>query len=380
MLNKSSRFYPFLIVAVLSGLAAGVCGEILTRTYIFKDYSIPYLSSDLDLSNLSNNRSNLIIRDAKKVVVNQDVKIEETLGSIRPALVGFFKVIASSSEENLKPDYYKLDEPMLSALMITADGWALASVPTDLKGDLNIKNLVAISSEKKIYKIDQVAEVKNLPGDLVFFHLAGSPNFPVKKIVPRSELALGQAVLAVKGFNSAFLSSLSSLQKTPAVLSSDSLNARLDLANNLNNKLENSFVFNLAGDLVAVVGADSVVVPAFAYNQYWQSLLKKAKISQPFLGVNYLDLSQIKTLDITLDKGAWLYPAATLPAIIKNSPAALAGLKEGDIITWVNNQEIRAGLDLADIIATFSPSEVITLTYLREGLEKEVEITLTELK
>ncbi|OQB43576.1 MAG: Serine protease Do-like HtrA [Parcubacteria group bacterium ADurb.Bin159] len=81
-----------------------------------------------------------------------------------------------------------------------------------------------------------------------------------------------------------------------------------------------------------------------------------------------------------MEKGAWLKSGENLPAIIKNSPAELAGLKEGDIISWINNQEINTYNDLANIISGFNPGDTINITYLRNGEEKIINVKLGEKK
>ncbi len=378
-MNKfKDRFGWLLFLSILCGLAAGLFGAALTSFYSQGDLFGVY--SDVNLADLNANRSNLIIRDAKKVVVNQDLKISETVNSLKPSLIGFFREIPTSSPESLKMGYYKLDEPSFSGLVITADGWVAASLPAEIKASLVVKDYVGISSERRIYQVDKVSEFKNLPGDLVFFHLVGATNLAVKKIVPRSELSLGQTALVIKDFDQAILTSWSAFQKTPAVSSSDSLNARLSLSDEPGPDLENSFVFNLAGDLVAVISSDREIVPAFSYNPYWQSFLKKTSVVQPYFGVNYLDLSVVKAPSLSLDKGAWLYPTTDEPAVVKGSPAQQAGFKAGDVITWVDNQEINASSDLADVLATHNPGDTVTITYLRAGVQGEAKVKLGELK
>jgi hypothetical protein len=377
--DKKHRLLPVIILAVLCGLVAGAAGEVITRVYIIKDFSVPYFNNEVNLASLNSNRSNLIIQDAKKVVVNQDVKVGETISSIRPSLVGVFKSLAASSQDS-DTKYYKLDEPLLVGLAVTADGWIAISAPAEFKKNFNVKNYVAITSDRKVYKIDKISDFDNLPGDLIFFHLEAASNLTVKKIVTRTDISLGQTVLAINDFSNVLLTSLSSFKKTPTVLSSDSLNTRFTLAGTPEDQFKNSFVFNLAGDLVAIIGEDKEIVPAFSYNSYWQSFFKTGSASQPVLGVNYLDLSATKSLSLNLEKGAWLHSSETLPAVVKNSPAASAGLLEGDVITWVNNQALDASNDLADIIASYNPGDSITLTYIRAGAEKEVVLKLGEEK
>jgi hypothetical protein len=378
-LKNNSRFSAVIAVAVLCGLAAGVLGEIVTRVYLLKDFSSPYLTSAVNIADLNSNRSNLIIQDAKKVVVNQDVKVAETLNSLRPTLVGVFKTLDSKTILDDSPEYYKLTAPLLVGLIITSDGWVVAPLSGEFKKEFNVKNYSAITGDRKIYQIDQIEQLSDFPGDLVLFHLAGAANLPVKKIVAQTDLAVGVSLLAINGLNEARPLNLSSFFRTATVLSSDSLNARFGLAGDLAD-LKNTFVFNLAGDLALFINAKQEIIPAFSYSPSWQSILNKKPVSRPYLGVNYLDLSQVKPLNISLEKGALLYPTPSTPAVLKNSPAALAGFKVGDIITWIDNQEINDHNDLANIIASYNSGDIITITYLRAGAEKEITVKLGTLK
>ncbi|MFA5184214.1 MAG: PDZ domain-containing protein [Patescibacteria group bacterium] len=377
--KQKGNLWPVISIALLCSAVAGICGALVSRVYLWPDFSSPF-SSEVNLSNLNANNSGLVIRDPKTVVVNQDVKITETINNIRPVLVGIFKELATTSPLAIgqKTDYYKLDEPLFVGLIITADGWVMALVPADLKEDFRAQDYVAISSDRKVYHIDKLADPKDQAGAPLIFHLADANNLPVKKIVPRADLVLGGSLLIVKDGQTIRPTTLTALTKTPRILSSDRLNARLSLAD-AGDDFNNSFVFDLAGNLAAVM-ADDEVIPAFSYSAAW-SVLAAGGDSRPiYLGVNYLDLSTTKHQTINLDKGAWLYPTATSAAVIKGSPAEAAGLQAGDVITWVNNQEIGAASDLADLLATYKPGSVITLTYRREGVEKSAEIKLGELK
>lgn len=375
--SKKHSLWVIILVAVFCGLAAGVLGEIITRVYFLKDFSVPYLSGDLNVNDLNSNRSNLVIRDAKKVVVNEDVKIGETLNSLKPALVGIFKEIPVGTSVN---NYYQLDKPYLTGLVITADGWLLVSVSPEAKKDFNLKSLIAVTSDRRSYKIDKINALTNIPGSLYLVHLSGAFNLTIKKNISRSDLSLGQTLLIIENISNVLPTSLTSINKGQKALSSDSLELELVLAGALTDEFKNSFVFNLNGDLVAVISDDKNVVPIFTYDYYLQTILNKNLLPRPYFGVNYLDLSGIKPLSLSLEKGAWLYGSSDKPAVLKNSPAQAAGLKEGDVISWVNNQEINSAADLADIISAYKAGDSITITYWRDGKEQETPVVLGQLK
>jgi hypothetical protein len=222
-------FWTIVAIGLICGLAAGIFGTIITRTYVLSDFSA--FSGDLNLSSWNANNSGLIIPNAKTVVVNQDVKTTEAINNIRPVLVSVYKAISPASS---KSEYYPLDQPLFIGLIITSDGWVVAPAPTDLK----IQNYVVIGSDRQTYKIDKVQDFKTLPGNLLVFHLAGATNLPVKKIIARSDLGLGESLLIIHGLQTAQPTTLISLSRGVAPFSSDTTAATLSLAGSSTSNLQ----------------------------------------------------------------------------------------------------------------------------------------------
>lgn len=397
--KKNKQKSPLLLIvtiAVLAGLFAGITGDIIFKSFYPAGLNPAYLYSDLNLSSLNYNRPNLVIRDAKKVVVSQDVKVAETINAVQPALLRIFKKInvepvsptrvgttSAASSLNLASadiSYYKLDEPEFIALNITSDGWAIADIPKLLLADFKPGDYVAIDSNRKLYELDDVAEFKELPGNLKFFHLEGASALPIRPVAPRSDIYLGQSVLLISNLSEVNLSSISGLKVPGGVLSSDKLNVRLSLADGSKEEEPGSFIFNLAGDLVAINSPNTDLIPAFSYTYFWQKFFADKDFGPAHLGVNYLDLSRTFVAGLDRDKGALLIDGIGVKAIIPAGPAELAGLKAGDIITWVNNNELDQNNDLASIISSYSLGEEISLTYLREGLEHNLKLKLGQEK
>jgi S1-C subfamily serine protease len=63
--------------------------------------------------------------------------------------------------------------------------------------------------------------------------------------------------------------------------------------------------------------------------------------------------------------------------VFKGSPAAEAGLKEGDAILAVNGTAVDSSYQLLKMIASMRPGENVKLRYERDGKEAEMEFTLT---
>jgi serine protease Do len=73
-------------------------------------------------------------------------------------------------------------------------------------------------------------------------------------------------------------------------------------------------------------------------------------------------------------------PRGVLVAQVQaDSPAAGAGLRQGDVITKFNGQAINESNELRNRVASTAPGTEVTLTVLRDGSESELRATLGEL-
>jgi serine protease Do len=62
--------------------------------------------------------------------------------------------------------------------------------------------------------------------------------------------------------------------------------------------------------------------------------------------------------------------------ISDESAASEAGLKEGDVITKINDKKIETPSDLSDAITSYQPKDEITITYIRNGKTKSTKAVL----
>ncbi|MBO9152639.1 PDZ domain-containing protein [Chitinophaga sp. GCM10012297] len=67
---------------------------------------------------------------------------------------------------------------------------------------------------------------------------------------------------------------------------------------------------------------------------------------------------------------------ATVQSVAEGSAADKAGLKEGDVITKVNDKKISEPQDLFETIGALKPGDKITVTYLRDKKEQKTDATL----
>ena len=80
-----------------------------------------------------------------------------------------------------------------------------------------------------------------------------------------------------------------------------------------------------------------------------------------YLGVEVMDLNDImaEQLGIQNSKGV------LINAVIPKSPAALAGLKRGDVITFMNNRAVRDLEGFKKVLSSVEPGDKVRIVYVR---------------
>ncbi|GAB2830430.1 Do family serine endopeptidase [Ferruginibacter profundus] len=69
---------------------------------------------------------------------------------------------------------------------------------------------------------------------------------------------------------------------------------------------------------------------------------------------------------------------AAITNVTKESAAEKAGLKEGDIITKINDKKVEDPESLSEVVTSFKPKDEVTVYYKREGKEKSTKAVLGE--
>jgi serine protease Do len=108
------------------------------------------------------------------------------------------------------------------------------------------------------------------------------------------------------------------------------------------------------------------------------SVLGGGKLQQPYLGVRYVSLTNdlAKEFNLKTTRGAYVTSGSGQEAVVKESPADKAGLKDHDVITKVNNITIDDKTSLTAALSRFKVGDKVTLTIVRDGKNITKEVTL----
>jgi len=146
---------------------------------------------------------------------------------------------------------------------------------------------------------------------------------------------------------------------------------------------------NLRGEVIGInvamaEGAENIgfAIPINRAKRDVESVKSTGKIVYPFMGIRYVSITKAIQEDrnLPVDYGVLLVEEKDAPAVVPESPADTAGLKNGDIILSIDGKIVDQSNTLLDILQDYTVGNKILLKVLREKQELSFELTLSERK
>jgi serine protease Do len=137
---------------------------------------------------------------------------------------------------------------------------------------------------------------------------------------------------------------------------------------------------HLIGINTAIVGNSGgsqgvgFAVPINMARHEMDQLISHGKVERGYLGI----LPQNLTPSLAKAFGTSQTQGAVIGEVTPNSPAARAGLKQGDIVVGVNGQPVNDANELRLKIGMLDPNTNVTLKVLRDGRSQDFAVTLGE--
>ncbi len=358
-----------ILISAAVGLLAAVAGTLFYNTVLRK--ALP-----------------TTVQQSKQVVVDQQSAVIDVAKRVGPSVVS---IVSSSTQ--VDPFSGSSSQQEIGAgtgMIVSADGLILTNKHVVSEG----QTFTVITSDGKQYKNAKVVAT-DPSNDIAFLKVDGSGLTPVE-LGDSDKVEVGQTVVAIGNALGQFQNSVTTgviSGKSRPITASSGVSAekltglfQTDAAINPGNS--GGPLVDIDGKVigmntaVAGQGAQNIgfAIPINDAKADLSSLQSKGKISRAYIGVRYVPLNaQIaQANNISVNEGALVYGTGSQLAVLPGSPAAKAGLQQGDIIVKFNGQAVTEDTPLSSFIGKAKPGDTVTLTIVRDGKNQDVKVTLEE--
>jgi len=269
-----------------------------------------------------------------------------------------------------------------SGVLISNDGYIVTNNHVVEGAD----EIGVTTATRKYYKAKVIATDPN--SDIAVIKIDGS-NFPYMVYGNSDDVKLGQWVLAIgyplnldvtvtAGIISAKARSIG-INKGDRPIESF---LQTDAAVNPGNS--GGALVNTNGELIGINSAIasptgsyagySYAIPVNLVKKIVNDLMKYGAVQRAYIGISYPsdDLSEEKKKEAGIKEGTGVF----INGVAEDGAAKQGGLQKGDFITKVNGVEVSSGPELQEQVARYKPGDKIDVTYVRDGKENTVNLTL----
>ncbi|WP_419869002.1 trypsin-like peptidase domain-containing protein [Chryseobacterium sp. CT-SW4] len=404
MKNTFKKLLPFAVVGVLSG--ATTVGALQYFDHSSNNEDRSYFTSSSNASFVGMNTGMVgddFVKAAKTtvpaVVTIKNYQTRTTSRASEQDLFDFFfgDPFGGRGQQRQRQQQTPDNMPsgMGSGVIISPDGYIISN--NHVVAGAN--KLEVVLSNKKSYIATLVGTDPNTDISLLKIEEKG---LPYLNFANSDNIEVGQWVLAVGnplGLNSTVTAGIVSAKgRGIGILGSQGKATnpiesfiQTDAAINPGNS--GGALVNANGDLIGINSAIQsttgyyqgygFAIPSNLARKIIEDIKKFGIVQRGFLGVSSLDLAndqQVaaynKQYKTNIKGGSGVY----VIDLSENSGAEDAGIKKGDIITKIDNGAVTDFADLSMLIGSKRPGDKVQVTYLRNGKENTVSVTLKDQK
>lgn len=330
----------------------------------------------------------------ERIVSSQSDLISKIATDVSPSVVSINVKGASTRQSFFGDVFQQPTEGAGTGIILSSDGVILTN--RHVVDDNNIKNISITTSDGKTYdNVTLTAKDPRPNYDIAFLKVNGVNNLKPAKLGNSDEMQVGSAVVAIGyalgEFSNTVTSGIISGIGRPVIASDQSGASAEELTNlfqtdaAINPGNSGGPLVNMNGEVIGIntaVAGDAqnigFAIPINDVTSQINSILSSGKLEVPYLGVRYLMLnSDIQNrFNLSRDSGAFLKGDNSGLAVISGSPADKAGLKEGDIIIKIGDQDLNDKNTLGAVISKYKVGDEVSLTFVRDGKEQTVKTKL----
>ncbi len=269
-----------------------------------------------------------------------------------------------------------------SGVIISEDGY----IVTNNHVIDNASEIEITLNNKKSYKAKLIGTDSQM--DIALLKIDANEKLPYTIFGDSDNVRVGEWVLAVG--NPYNLNST----VTAGIISAKARNVGNQMRNNIQSFIQTDAVVNpgnsggalvnTRGELIGIntmissntgsyVGY-SFAVPSNITRKIIEDIMEFGNVQRGVLGVKGGELNQAVSKELGLNRTQGFYVAD----VTKGSGAEKSGIKKGDVIIKIDNQQITSFSELTGYISTKRPDDVVNVYVIRSGKEIKVPVTLTK--
>ncbi|HHX58585.1 MAG TPA: serine protease [Candidatus Moranbacteria bacterium] len=398
-MKKTIKLVALLLFIMIVGGFAGFVTQAIVVPWLA---SVPKLKNNV-LLRKANDRTT-VINKTEQITVKEDFSVTKTAERVLPAMVSIVAVEERKSESSLGSSEVRsaqdekgltiesskqIEESVKTGVVISSDGLIVsvkdntARVEKDIKFKYKVLMPNGREAEAELVAIDSYS-------GLAFYKALGVNNLSVAPFGEDGDLIAGEKLVLIGNSGGEYRNNfsvgiISLLDRTFSLLNSElSSSEKMEGAVIVEAKINRQNIGGPAVDFagfMAGIAAETekngekvgFVIPISVVKGAMERYLAEGKIERPSLGVYYLSINREIALlnNLPLEKGALIYSFSGQQglAVVKGSAAEKAGLKLGDIILAVNDEEIDLDNPLSKLIAEKKKGDKVELKVWREGDE-----------
>lgn len=277
-----------------------------------------------------------------------------------------------------------------SGFIISADGMILTN--KHVVADTAAEYTVVMNSGKKY---DAKVLARDPMQDLAVLKIEAA-DLPVVALGNSDTLKLGQTAIAIGNSlgefrNTVSVGVISGLSRTitasGANVGTETISNVIQTDAAINQGNSGGPLLNLKGEVIGIntavaEGAQNIgfTIPINQAKRDINSVRSTGTIKIPYLGVRYMAVTEelVKKEKLAVNYGALVRGSNDGPAILKDSPAAKAGIEAEDIILEINGIKVDDQNSLGNLIQRYSIGETIVAKIRRGEKVLDLSIVLTE--
>jgi S1-C subfamily serine protease len=362
-----------IVVAVLLCLAAGFGGAKL------------YLA--LTQNNQPTTQHQTLANDGNKSISQEEEEIASVVDKVSPSVVSIVTQSQSTSVYGTQAQ-----EGAGTGIVVGKDGYILTN--KHVVDGANTVSVVRVDGTK----YDNVKVLGTDPlNDVAFLKIADVNNLPAAELGDSTTVRVGQKVVAIGNSlgqyqNTVTSGIISGTGRPISAQAGSSVEALTDLLQTdaaINPGNSGGPLLNLKGQ---VIGINTAIIenaqgigfsiPINATKGILKGVLAGKDVQRAYLGVSYIPITaDVAThYSLSVKKGAYVSSGTDKTAIISDSPAYDAGIKDKDVITKVGSIEVGDKGGVSSLIGEYAPGDTVELTLLRDGKTITVKVTLAAYK